>query len=268
MRCLEPVDDTRCPGFGLGSKTSVERHTFVQELDGRGLRERGRRAEWDGPRKGWVVDAVYLERSRSHSSLFARWFQREPAPEILSVRLPFDEAGHDTLGLFATETLPLEHGDRQSDGVRVVRGKVSSPGRERGAILSDFWSSDPGLLRVTVLEDFVVTDESATPVIVSCGLAPLVVARPRRSTLEEYLAQSGPFAEDVPLPSLPEGTAGFALSLELGDEVEVLGVARSIASSSRRMVFEQWSPAYRSAPRPPSLVIGDEDGTRLVLGIP
>jgi hypothetical protein len=265
VRCLEPVEDTRCPGFGLGSKTSVERHTFVQELDGRGLRECGRRAEWDGPRQGWVVDAVYLQ--RSHPSLFDRWFRRQPR-EVLSVRLPFDEAGHDTLGLFATQALPLEHGDRQSDGVRVVRGRVSSPGRAQGAILSDFWSSEPSFLRLTGLEDFVVTDESGTPVIVSCGLAPLVVARPWRSTLEEYLARSGPFADDVPLPSLPENTAGFALSLELGDEVEVLGVARSIASSSRRMVFEEWTPAYRSAPRPPTLVIGDEDGTRLVLGIP
>lgn len=244
----------------------MERHTFVQELDGRGLRERGRRAEWDGLREGWVVDAAYLVRSRS--SPVARWFRRQPPREVLSVRLPFDEDGHDTLGLFATEAVPLEHGDRQSDGVRVVRGKVSSPGRAQGAILSDFWSSEPSFFRLTVLEDFVVTDESGAPVIVSCGLAPLVVARPWRSTLGEYLERSGPFAAAVPLPSLPQRSEGFALSLELGDEVEVLGVARSITSSSRRTVFEEWAPAYRSAPRPPALVIGDEDGTRLVLGIP
>lgn len=242
----------------------MERHTFVQELDARGLSERGRRAEWEGPRRGWVVDAAYL--ARSTTSLFARWFLHRPK-EVLSVRLPFDEQGHDTLGLFATEALPLEHGDRQSDGVRVVRGKVSSPGRAEGAILSDFWASEPSFLRLTVLEDFVVTDESGTPIIVSCGLAPLVVARPWQITLAEYLARSGPFAEDLPLPELPEDTRGWAISLELDAEVEVLGVARTISTSTRRMVFEE-SAAYRSAPRPPTLVIGDEDGTRLVIGIP
>lgn len=255
MDCLEPDDDTRCPG--------VERHTFVQELDVRGLAERGRRAEWDGPRRGWVVDAAYL--ARSPTSFFARWFGR--SKELVSVRPPFDEHGHDTLGLFATEALPLEHGDRQSDGVRVVRGKVSSPGRVEGAVLSDFWVSEPEFFRLTVLEDFVVTDESGTPIIVSCGLAPLVVARPWRSTLGEYLARNGPFAEDLAIPQLPEETEGWALSLELDAEVEVLGVARSIDTSARRTVFEE-SAAYRSGPRRPGLVIGDEDGTRLVLGVP
>jgi hypothetical protein len=211
------------------------------------------------------MEASYLQ--RSPTSFFSRWFRRSPA-ELVSVQLPFDEAGHDTLGLFATEVPALEHGDRRSDGVRVVRGKVSSPGREQGPILSDFWTNEPCFFRLTVLEDFVVTDAGGTPVIVSCGLAPLVVARPWRATLREYVARSGPFAADVALPQLPETTVGFALSLELDDEVEVLGVARTIDSSSRRMVFEEWAPAYRAAPRAPSLVIGDEDGTRLVIGVP
>lgn len=245
----------------------MERHTFVQELDGRGIRERGRRAEWDGPRHGWVVDATYLVRRPSAVSWLSRLCRVETR-EHVAVRLPFDETGCDTLGLFATEVPALEQGDQRDDGVRVVRGKVSSPGRAQGAILSDFWLEQPRFFRVTQLEDFVVTDGSGEPVIVSCGLAPLVVARPWRSSVEEHLRMNGPFASDIPLPSLPECAEGYALSLELGDEVEVLGVARRLESSSRRMVFDEWAPAYRAAPRRPSLVIGDEDGTRLVIGIP
>jgi len=213
------------------------------------------------------VDAVYLRRSKPQLSWLARLFGARSAPE-LQVRLPFDEHGDDTLGLFGAEVLALEAGDRQSDGIRVVRGKVSSPDRSEGEVFSDFWLLEPSFLRIAQLEDFVVLDESETPVVVSCGLAPLLVSRPVRAQLGEYLASRTSLAEGLEVPALPADVEGYVLSLSIGDEVEVMGVARTIESSARRGVLEEWAPAYRAAPRPPTLVIGDEDGTRLVIGVP
>ncbi len=241
----------------------MERHTFLQELDDRGVLERGRRAEWDGPRRGWVVDAAYLNRTPAPIGFLRRLWGARPKPG-LRVRLPFDEEGRDTLGLFEANLPELEPGAVPSDGARVVRGTVSSVSRTEGFVLQDFWLEEPRFFRILQMEDFVVTDEEGEPVVVSAGLAPLVVARPRPATLGDYVEP----VSGLSMPSLPADSRGWSLSVEVGAAVEVLGVARPIETSERRVLFEDWAPAYRQAPRRLERVIGDEDGTRLVIGVP
>jgi len=99
---------------------------------------------------------------------------------------------------------------------------------------------------------------------VSCGLAPLIIARPRRLLVAEHQAEWTSVLHS--LHPHPETYAqGWNVSLREGDEVEVLGVVRPLRESQRSFAIEEGS--YRSIPTRPTQVIGDEDGTRLVMRV-
>lgn len=232
------------------------RHAFVQTLDADRLLEVGLRADAESASRGWVVDAAYLGWSATQRfpwRLFAPLFGVKPARRV---HLPFTEDGDDALGLF--ETAP-------GDGIVCVSGEVESVAADP-RVLDDLWVAEP-FCRIVEMNDFVVIDATGEPVVVSCGLAPLVVGKPepghfgaRVDALDRRTLPIVP--HDVP----PEAET-LALSVSAGMRVEVLGVVRALETSIRREALEPAGAAYRGRAQRPLSVIGDEDGTRLVLRV-
>jgi hypothetical protein len=234
----------------------VSRHAFVQTLDGDRLLEHGLRSDAGEPRRGWVVDAAYLGWSASQRlpwRLFAPLFGIEPARRV---RLPFTETGDDALGLLSG---PLAEGN-----ARVV-GKVEALG-PRSSVLDDVWLIEP-FCRVVELDDFVVIPEPGEPVVISCGLAPLLIAPPARRDLAVHRETLSSRTLGMLPKSLPLEGELLSLSVRAGMRIEVVGVARELSASVRRAALEPATSAYRARAERSLAMIGDEDGTRLVLRV-
>ena len=165
--------------------------------------------------------------------------------------MPFDSEGADALGL---TTKPAE-------GIRRVLGTLRSS--DTDVLVQDAWANDPYPWRAATACDFLIAPESGPSVIVSLGLAPIVIAPPRSASLESIVGAMDPRQRRLLPPRLAsarEKAEMAVVELRVGDVVEVIGVSRPIQQSSRRLD----RVGYRDAARPCD-VIGDEDGTRVVL---
>lgn len=237
-------------------------HGFVQFIEKNRLYEEGLRSEAEEVSRGEILEAAYLERTRPRG-LFRRLFGR--GGETLGLRLPFDEEGADVLGLWSPEPLVRET-DAPGESVRRAAGRaLPLGGVGDGPILRDLWVPERSL-RVCEGHDFLLEAEHGPPVVVSYGLAPLVIARPRRCAVVEELGKL--HARTVKLAGRHGGGGGEGRVVELveGDRLEVLGVPKPRTLSARRGALERAGDPYRGY-QPPDLVMGDEEGTRLVLRI-
>ncbi|MFO0762644.1 MAG: hypothetical protein U0359_39760 [Byssovorax sp.] len=241
----------------------MTRHGFVQILEGERVLERGARADWASPSMGHVLEAPYLGRRSTARGLFARLFSRRTVPCLLP---PFGDDGEDVLRLFSKDVPPLGPGDRPEDGVRALDGEATLPGREGEVVLEDFWLTEDRPFRVVELSDFVVA--AGDQVIVWCTLAPLVVARPARRSVREHLDRLDPRTRRLVPQNLAADAMGWVVRVEAGARVEVRGVPRPIEQSQHHAELEAWTRGgSRDARRVPARVIGDEDGTRLVMRV-
>jgi len=236
-------------------------HGFVQFVEKNRLYEEGLRSEAEQVSRGEILEAAYLERARPRG-LFRRIFGLPG--ETLGLRLPFDEEGADTLGLWSAEPLVSET-DAPGESVRRAVGRACPLGGGDGPILRDLWVPERSL-RVCEGYDFLLETGRGPPVVISYGLAPLVIARPRRCAMLEELGRLHARTARLAGRHGPVGGKGWAVELMEGDRLEVLGVPRPRRLSARLGALERGGDPFRGY-RPPDLVIGDEDGTRLVLKV-
>lgn len=221
-------------------------HVFVQHLDGKRVRE----LHWrdDAPRhgEGFVVDSAYFPRA-AHS-FWGRMLGRKSAP---TWALPFDERGSDVLELCRRPA---------AGSVRIV-GRARAGDRGVGTLVRDAWANEPIPWRASTAFDFLVAPEEGPPVIVSLGLSPILIAPPREESHEQVIGNMDARHRSL-LPNRARSGTASVVELHTGDLVEVIGVSRPIQKSARRLE----RVGYRDA-APPCDVIGDEDGTRVVLRI-
>jgi len=258
-------------------------HVSLQRIRGDRVEERAQRAEASLPNTGYVLEAPYL---RVNDGVLARvteaprgWWEGlnrwlfGPRPEAPSppadrrarFALPFDEEGADALGLFGVRVPLVRTGDTPEVGIRRARGRAVAMHSDDGPLFEDLWVESHGW-RIAQGHDFALVTEPPSVVIVSCGLAPLIVARPRRLSVAEHHPQWASRLYALhPDPDM--GARGWSVCVRQGDEVEVLGVVRPLKDSQRRFQLEGGSGPYRALPTKPNQVLGDEDGTRLVMRV-
>lgn len=225
--------------------------------------ERGVRADWTGASMGYVLEAPYLGHRSAARGFFARLFSTSTEPCLLP---PFGDDGEDVLRLFSDEVPALAPGDRPGSGVRALAGEARLPGNEGTLLLEDFWLTEGRPFRVVELSDFVVA--AGEEVVVWCTLAPLVVARPIRRSVGEHLERLEPRTRRWAPQNLTSSALGWVVRVEAGARVELRGVPRPIEQSQHQVELEAWTRVgYRDARRAPARVIGDEDGTRLVIRV-
>lgn len=225
--------------------------------------ERGVRADWTSPSMGYVLEAPYLGRRSTARGFFARLFSTRTRPCLLP---PFGEDGGDALRLFSDDVAALAPGDRPEGGVRALGGEARLPGNEGGLLLEDFWLTEDRPFRVVELSDFVVA--AGEQVVVWCTLAPLVIAPPIRRSVREHLERLDPRTRRLVPGNLDSDALGWVVRVEAGARVELRGVPRPIEESQHHAELEAWTRVgYRDARRAPVRVIGDEDGTRLVMRV-
>ncbi|MEZ4339489.1 MAG: hypothetical protein R3B82_22935, partial [Sandaracinaceae bacterium] len=134
------------------------------------------------------------------------------------------------------------------------------------AVLEELWvPRDEPPWRVVELEDFAVVSDGGVSVIVSCRLAPLTIAPPSKRSVSAHVATLGDRARRLVPDVADEALEGAALTLHTGDRVRVLGTVRPIRASQRAFELAGWGGGYRAAAPRPTAVLGDEDGTRLVI---
>ena len=232
-------------------------HTFVQEIAEAKVVDRSWRMEETSPSTGHVLEAPYIDGEPDPSSddwwsTVVRWVTRaHELPHGLRFAFPFDEHGNDALGLFASDV----------DGVSVARGKIVALESFEEIVLRDFWHEG---YRVVEMDDFAVAGDDGI-VIVACGIAPLVVAAPKRCAFGEWHAMSDERTRELAPQTLTTEMEGSTLVLAIGDVVEVRGVARPLSRTARTIDLSGWGAGYRTAPPMPDRLIGDEEGTRLIL---
>lgn len=239
------------------------RHGFVQVPVGLRVEERHLRAEDTTHGVGFVEEAPYLKAVR------ASWWQRVTArlsrratPDAAWMLRPFDADGHDVLALLATPPPELGPEEDRGDEPRRVAGRVSRLAAGPAVVVEDAWfGADGATWRVTEGVDFVIERGRGDAVVVSFGLAPLVVARPEPVELAPLLAALTPETRRMVPADRTTGGAGDRLRISVGDEIEVWGVCRGLSESRRTFTL---GGDYRTAPRP-ARVVGDETGTRLVI---
>jgi hypothetical protein len=127
--------------------------------------------------------------------------------------------------------------------------------------LRDLWLDD---LRFVEMDDFAVVGDDGV-MIVACGMAPLVIGAPTPCEVEAWLEASQPRMRQVAPPSTDADRVGASLHLEVDDVVEVRGVSRALSTTARTIQFVGWQGDYRTAPPIPDRLLGDEEGTRLVI---
>jgi hypothetical protein len=240
------------------------RHGFVQVPDGRRIEERHLRAEDSTHGVGHIEQAPYMNVVRPSwwTRAAARVTRRAVFEEAWLLRT-FDTTGGDALGLLAAPPLDLGPDEDRTEAPRRVAGRVArlEPGPS-AVVLDDAWfDTDAETWRVAEGVDFVIERGRNDAVVVSFGLAPLVVACPepveRVPFLDSLTAET---RRMIPADRTTGGT-GDRLRISIGDDVEVWGVCRGLSDSRRTFSL---GGDYRTAPRP-ARVVGDEDGTRLVI---
>lgn len=242
----------------------MARHGFLMLEDRRGLREErlslGRREQL-----GRIESAAYLRRSRV--GFFRRLFGGSAR---LVAKLPFDDEGRDTLGLFAAEGRAFE--GTVSEDARTARGVVRPlVPREDGDELAirDFWSvSDPMLRLVDAVHFGIEGAEGLEAAAVAFAQSPLVVACPLRRRLGDHVEAMPPELVTPIRAALGhafDDVEGFALEVRVGDEIEVLGVPTRVDDVVMRFDLRGRTTSYRETARPIGLVLGDAPGVRMVI---
>jgi hypothetical protein len=261
------------------------RHVYVQRVEGERLVEHDLRAEDEVRTTGQVVRAAYLE-ERGIFARVAGFLRGEELGTTLTLAPPFDAQGEDALGLFAeAETAGvLEPHGAQKGEVRRARGKIVALGPEvppDGVVLRALWLERAPALHACEAYDFAVVAADAPTLVLSFGLAPLVVARPEASTAGAFLEAVGPRARDF-LATLGvsererAGEEGQLVTLTVGQTVEVLCVVREEVRDARELVLggirrtlppEAWPVVgpYRDSAAIRAVIAGDAPGTRAVL---
>jgi len=234
---------------------------FVQRFNGTHIEEWDRRPN-DAEKYGRVVGCRYMPvRERSTISRWAFWrkeFWRPPRVDP-TWRLPFTEAGGDALDLFGGE--PPALGNEPGEGVVEVRGVARALPGATTPLWHDSWFDGPAPWRVAQGADFLVEREDDAPVVLSCGMAPLIVAVP--AACESASVLPGLPSEARRRCPTASSHRGWQVVLEEGASVIVRGVARPLTRSVRNVDVG----GYRDAPRRPALVVSDEDGVRLVVRV-
>lgn len=247
------------------------RHVFLQRAGDGGLVTRDLRGDSTLAAHGLVQDAPYLTRaSRGWLWRLVPWMTTpEPRPEDLRFALPFDADGGDGLRLVA----PAPRLDGMADPPGAVR-RVAGPivclePRASGdeVVLRDFWLESPPVLRIVEMIDFGVLPPSGPPVAVCCAMAPLIIARSSPASVGDLVAELGPRASTELLrhaaPRRHE--IGERLTLQEGEEVEVIGVVHTPREGAKRFGDRSRSAPYRGAPQTIELLLGDVPGDRLVV---
>lgn len=228
-------------------------HAFVQELEDGKVIDRAWRVEQEHASIGHVMEAPYFTGGTSDAGWWdavVRFVTRaSDVPRGLRFNLPFDDQGTDVLGLCAAGVA----------GVTIARGRVVPLLRGTSPVLRDLWLDD---VRLTEMHDFAVVGDDGT-VIVACGMAPLLIGAPAPCELAEWLASAHERMRELAPRSAD--LSGASLRLEDGDLVEVRGIPRPLSTSARTINLSGWEAGYREAPPIPDRLIGDEDGTRLVI---
>lgn len=244
------------------------RHGFVQVPAGRRIEERHLRAEDSTHAVGMIEQAAYVGVTGGWLSHLNRVLTRRAERSDALLRRPFDANGRDVLSLLGTPPPSLGPDEEQGDDVRRVEGRVARLAGGPAVVVEDAWfGTDEGTWRVTEGVDFVVDRGAGDAVVVSFGLAPLVVGRPEPVELAAHLTTLTPETRGLVPSHLATGGAGQRLRVSVGDLVEVWGVCRGLSESGRAFDLGGRSGDYRTAPRP-ARVVGDEDGTRLVIVLP
>jgi len=254
-------------------------HVFVQRIEGARVVEQAQRADASLANTGYVLEAPYFEVSDSLISMVTsapsgwwgrvqRWLtgsgnSKEPAQGRFI--LPFGPEGKDALGLFDGDVPTVRPHDTPKVGIRSAKGRAVIMHGSDPVLFHDLWVEDEGW-RVAQGQDFALVNGDSTVVLVSCGLAPLIVAPPRRMRVAEHVATWTPRLHALHPNPAPD-TQGWTVEVREGDEVEVLGVVRPVQSSQRSFRFDSVSAPYRALPSRPNQVLGDEDGTRLVIRV-
>ena len=211
------------------------------------------RAEWEDAERGEVLAAAYLYRP----SFLSRWFLGRPE---LSLRPPFGPEGQDALGLWRSPP---------GVGIEHVIGQAGHLLGNSDFLFIDLWVDHRRPWRLSQGYDFALAadpgDLPRRQVVVSCGLAPLILARPIRCRVEEVLEALDPRVRSF-LPDDLHGNEGWVVRIQPGDRVEALGVPRPMSQSARFNILAQQGDPYRGLVLP-EVVVGDEDGLRLMLRV-
>lgn len=239
------------------------RHAFVQQVTGAVVEERHQRAEESTSRTGHVQAAAFVRVARAGA--WARLRARlagSGSPARAELLRPFDAAGGDPLALLAAPPPDLARDEERVDSPRRVVGRVAPLAGGGSVVVDDAWfGQGADTWRVTEGVDFVLEAEEGDVVIVSFGLAPLVVSEPRPADVLDHLDSLLPTTRRLVPAHRARPGPGDRLTVAVGDEIEVWGMCRGFSQSGR---VHARTVDYRSAPRPPR-VVGDEDGTRLVI---
>jgi hypothetical protein len=236
-------------------------HVFVQRLgaDGR-LLEVGQRADAAIQTSGHVLEAPYLEPVPGLLGRLARGLSGEGFDAEPRLRFPFTAEGGDALGYF--------DGPAPADASILRLGGVIHGGSVRGPVVRDLWITGSPPVRACEMVDFAVIDPQGTCFVVSCGLAPIVIGRPRPIETVSAVVDLHPRTRQLMREVGPPHGDGRLVEVRSGDTVEVLGLARPLGETARRIDLERLRSPYRDREPPrPGHLIGDEDGTRVVLRV-
>ena len=217
---------------------------------------RGDAAGWETV--GFVEDAPYLR--RAEPSFWARLFGARPG---LALAPPFDATGRDVHRLLESTVPPLDGGEAVQE-IRHASGRIVclSP-REPGdtIVLRDLWL---GSARVLDAVQFGLETPFGPPVAVAFVQMPLVVAVPRETSLDSFLAAPHVPRVSTAIGSLPAGV-GQSIELCEGDQVDVVGLAWDPDRCERRFDLAGRTASYRDVQSTIRLVLGDAPGLRMVI---
>ena len=235
---------------------------------GRRIEERHQRAEDGTYAIGTIEQAAYVGVAGGWLAHLNRLLTRRPEQFEAVLRRPFDAEGRDVISLLAAPPPTLGPAEERGDEARRVVGRVSRLAGGPAVVVEDAWfGAEEGTWRVTEGVDFVVDRGPGDAIVVSFGLAPLVIGKPEPVDLAAHLPTLTSETRRFVPAYLATGGTGERLRVTVGDTVEVWGVCRGLSESRRAFDLGGRSGDYRTAPRP-ARVIGDEDGTRLVIVLP
>jgi hypothetical protein len=255
-------------------------HVYVQRVEGAELIEHALRFEADAPTRGRVVEAAYLEQR----GFVSRWLARLVGGDdtsTLDLAPPFDAEGNDAFDLFVEGASPLlEAHDPPPGEIRLVRGTVASLAPdppEDGVVLRSLWVDRAPAIHACEAVEFAVVGEGSLPAVFSFHQAPLVVARPERRAISDFLRGMGSRARSLVRSMGLEDRGddeGSMVSIAAGDRVEALVVVReeipdlgSIAVGGVAMSLEALggAPGYRAAAIRGGVFVGGLPGVRPVI---
>jgi hypothetical protein len=265
-------------------KRLPQENAYVQLVDGDRLIERDLRAEAEAATYGQVLEASYLE----HRGILARalgFLLGDARSAALTLAPPFDAEGRDLHGLFdaAAEVPALEPRGAAIHQVRRARGRIVALDPEPpadGVVLRSFWLRDAPALHACQAFDFAILPDAGPPLVLSLGMAPLVVAPPVLLRMDAFLARVDARTRrllDIVHVKRPPDEEGALVELAQGHVVEVLCVVREAIDDARSFLLGGALRAlpidlsggdggpYRASTDAHAILAGDAPGMRAVL---